>query len=84
MGLRGAVLSWGHTHSDIGQFVSGAMRVDAIKVGAVTVHTTKDQSSPNVALVPAQRHSSMDEHTLVKRTLLSRKTFEGYANFDQA
>lgn len=40
------------THGDVGQLVSGAVRVDAVQVGPVTVHSTQDQSSPDVALIP--------------------------------
>lgn len=47
-----SVLSLRLTHGDIGQLVSGAMRVDAVEVRTITIHSTKDQSCPNVALIP--------------------------------
>lgn len=40
------------THGDVGQLVSGAVGVDAVEVRTVTVHSTKNQSSPDVALIP--------------------------------
>lgn len=46
------------THGDVGQFVSGAVRVDAVKVRTITVHSTQDQSSTNVALIPEQTQLS--------------------------
>lgn len=51
------VLHLRRTHGDVGQFVSGAVRVDAVKVRTITVHSTQDQSSTNVALIPEQTQS---------------------------
>lgn len=48
------MVSLKQTHGDIGQLVSGAVRVDAVEVRTVTVHSTQDQSSSNVALIPEQ------------------------------
>ena len=48
------------THGDVGQLVSGAVRVDAVQVGSITVLSTQNQSSPDVALIPAHTHT----HTL--------------------
>ena len=42
------------THGDIGQLVRGAVGVDAVQVGAHTVHAPKHKSSADVALVPEQ------------------------------
>lgn len=51
------VLSLQLTHGDIGQLVSGAVRVDAVEVRTITVHPTQDQSRPDVALIPEQTHA---------------------------
>lgn len=40
------------THGNVGQLVSGAMRVDAVQVRPVAVDSPQDQSSTDVALVP--------------------------------
>lgn len=42
----------GLTHGDVGQLVGGPVRVDAVQVRAVTVHSTQDQSGTDVALIP--------------------------------
>lgn len=51
------VLSLRLTHGDVGQLVSGAVRVDAVEVRTITVHSTQDQSRPDVALIPEQTHA---------------------------
>ena len=42
------------THGDVGQLVGGAVGVDAVEVGAHTVHSPKHKSSADVALIPGQ------------------------------
>lgn len=49
---QGGGLSLILTHGDVGQFVSGAVRVDTVQVRTITVHSTKNQSCPNIALIP--------------------------------
>lgn len=46
------------THGDVGQLVSGAVRVDAVEMRTITVHSTQNQSRPNVTLIPEQTQSS--------------------------
>lgn len=56
------VLSLRLTHSDIGKLVSGAMRVDAVEVRTITIHSSQDQSCSNVALIPKKVHTLSHSH----------------------
>ena len=47
------------THGDVGQFVSGAVRVDTVQVRTITIHSTKNQSCANIALIPDKKNSTL-------------------------